>query len=106
MAKFMIKGSDAAPGTKGLLTDGGSNRKASVEKMIKGLGGSMESFYYALGQDDVYVICDLPNAVSATAAALAVNSTGLVTISTVALLTVEEMDQACKKSVTYRAPGA
>jgi len=38
--------------------------------------------------------------------ALAVNSSGAVTTRTVVLLTPEEVDDAAKRSVTYRAPGA
>jgi uncharacterized protein with GYD domain len=106
MPKFLIKASYTATGVKGLLKDGGSSRKASVENMIKGLGGSLESFYYAFGETDVYAVCDLPNSVSAAAAALAINASGAVHNSTIPLLTPEEIDQACKKSVAYRAPGA
>jgi hypothetical protein len=38
--------------------------------------------------------------------ALAVNSSGAVTTTTVVLLTPEEIDGAVKRSVDYRAPGA
>lgn len=106
MAKFLIKASYTSEGTKGLLKEGGSSRKASVDKMIKGLGGTLEAFYFAFGETDVYLICDLPNSVTAAALGLAINASGAVTASTVSLLTVEEIDQACKKSVAYRAPGA
>lgn len=106
MAKFLIKASYTAAGTKGLLKEGGSSRKASVEKMIKGLGGNLEVFYYAFGETDVYGICDFPNAATAAAASLAINASGAVSSSLVPLLTVEEIDQACKQSVAYRAPGA
>jgi hypothetical protein len=35
-----------------------------------------------------------------------VAAAGGVRLSTTPLLTVQEMDAACKKQVTYRAPGA
>ena len=44
-------------------------------------------------------------AIAATALALAVNQGGGATVSTVALLTPEEVDAAAKQSVGYRAPG-
>jgi uncharacterized protein with GYD domain len=106
MAKFMVKASYTTDGTKGLLKEGGSSRKATVEKMIKGVGGSMEAFYYAFGETDVFIICDLPDTTAAAALSLAVNVTGAVNLSMIPLLTVQEIDQACKKSVAYRAPGA
>jgi uncharacterized protein with GYD domain len=102
----MIKASYTANGTKGLLKEGGSSRKATVEKLITGLGGSMEAFYFAFGEADVFIICDLPDSSTAAAVSLAVNATGLVDLSMIPLLTVQEIDQACKKSVAYRAPGA
>ncbi|MDN3669765.1 GYD domain-containing protein [Echinicola jeungdonensis] len=105
MAKFLIEGSYNPEGAKGLMKDGGTGRKETVEKMVTGMGGKIEAFYFAFGQHDVYVICDMPDAVTASAIAIAVNASGLVTISTTVLLTPEEVDQAVKKSVNYRPPG-
>jgi uncharacterized protein with GYD domain len=48
----------------------------------------------------------VPDAATAVAVSLAVNVTGTVRTSMTRLLTVEEMDAACKKTVAYRAPGA
>ena len=73
--------------------------------MIEGLGGKLEGFYNALGEDDVYVIVDLPNNVAATAFGVTVSATGLGRTRTTALLSVEEVDQALAKSVSYRGPG-
>ena len=74
--------------------------------MLAELGGKMEAFYYAFGEHDVYVISDLPDDVSAAALGLRINSSGLVSITTTVLLTPEDIDNATKKSVNYRAPGA
>ncbi len=73
--------------------------------MVQGLGGKLEAFYYAFGEPDVFVIVDVPDAVTAAAISLTVNATGAVTVSTVALMTPQEIDQASKKSVSYRPPG-
>jgi hypothetical protein len=43
--------------------------------------------------------------VSAAATSLVVNAVGAVKVKTIALLTHEEVDQAVKKTVTYRPPG-
>jgi uncharacterized protein with GYD domain len=106
MPKFMIKVSYNADGTRGLLKEGGTARRAAVQKVIESLGGKMEVFYYAYGEDDAYVISDLPDATTGIALSLAVNASGAVRISTIPLITPEEIDTACKKSVGYRGPGA
>lgn len=105
MKKYLITGSYNANGVKGLAEDGGSQRKLAVEKMLTDMGGKMESFYYALGDHDVYVIYELPDDVAAAAVALKVNASGMVSISTTVLLSPEDIDAASKKSVSYRAPG-
>jgi len=106
MAKYLIKSNYTLNGTKGLIKDGGSGRRAAVEQTLKGLGGKLESFYFAFGETDVYVIADLPDPMSAAAISLTVNAAGGALVTTIPLLTAEEMDQACKRSVQYRAPGA
>jgi uncharacterized protein with GYD domain len=106
MPTFLIKASYTTEGAKGLLKEGGSSRRAAISKLIEGIGGKVEAFYYAYGEDDAYVITDLPDAVSGLAVSLAVNASGAVRLSTIPLITPEEIDAAAKKSVAYRAPGA
>jgi uncharacterized protein with GYD domain len=105
MAKFLWKASYTSDGLKGLLKEGATGRRAAIDQLTEALGGKVEAFYYALGDDDVIVIVDLPDNTTAAAISLAVNSTGAVQIKTVPLLTVEEVDAAAKKSVEYRRPG-
>jgi len=106
VAKYLIQASYTLQGTKGLLKEGGSSRRAVVKQMVEGLGGKLDAFYYAFGETDVFVIMDLPDAQSAAAISLAVNAAGGAEVSVTHLLTPEEIDAACKKSVAYRAPGA
>jgi uncharacterized protein with GYD domain len=106
MPKYLIKASYTAEGAKGLMKAGGTARRAAVQKMIKGLGGKLEAFYFAYGADDVFAICDLPDAASGIAASLVINASGAVHSSTTPLITPEEIDAACKKLPQYRAPGA
>jgi uncharacterized protein with GYD domain len=106
MPKYLIEASYTPEGTKGLMRDGGSKRAAFIREMVEKSGGTMESFYFALGDVDVYVVCDMPDIASGAAISLAVNASGAVRAKTVQLLTVEEMDLAAKKQVNYRAPGA
>lgn len=106
MPKYMIKASYQTEGIRGLAKEGGSGRRAAVQKLIEGIGGKLEGFYFAYGEDDAYVIVDVPDATAGIAVSLAVNSSGAVRVSTIPLITPEEMDAAAKKTVAYRAPGA
>jgi uncharacterized protein with GYD domain len=105
MPKYLIKASYTAEGAKGLLKDGGSKRRENAEQALRSAGGKMEAFYFAFGDTDAFVIVDAPDHASVSAASLAINASGAVRTETVVLLTPEEIDQAVKKSVTYRAPG-
>jgi uncharacterized protein with GYD domain len=89
-----------------LQKDGGSARRAAVKRLTEQAGGKLESFYFALGETDVYVIADLPDTTTAAAVSLAVNAAGAAQIRTVVLVTPEEMDLATKKGMDYRPPGA
>jgi uncharacterized protein with GYD domain len=106
MTRYLIRASYTAEGVRGLLKDGGSSRQAAVDKMIQALGGVSESFYYAFGENDVYAVAQLPDNATAAAVSLAITASGAVTTDIVVLLTPEEVDEAAKKSVAYRAPGA
>jgi uncharacterized protein with GYD domain len=105
MAKYLIRAKYGAEGTKGLLRDGGTGRRAAVTKAVEGIGGKVDEFYYALGDVEAYLIVDLPDTTAATALTLAVNASGVVAITAVPLLTCEEVDAAAHKTVSYRAPG-
>jgi uncharacterized protein with GYD domain len=74
--------------------------------MIESLGGTVESFHFAFGDDDAYVIVDMPDNVSVAAVAMTINASGAVTAKTTVLLTPEEVDQAAQKSVDYTPPGS
>ena len=105
MPKYLIQASYVGEGLKGLLKEGGSGRRAAVETVVKGMGGTLETFYYAFGEDDVFGIVDFPDSETAAAFALAVNASGVVKARTTVLMTPEEVDEAAKKTVDYRPPG-
>ena len=73
--------------------------------MVESLGGKVESFYFAFGDTDAYVVIDMPDDVSVASAALTVNAAGGVTSRTVKLLTAADLDAATKKKGSYRPPG-
>lgn len=105
MAKFLVFFKYETEGLKGLLAEGGTKRRQATEQLIKSLGGKLEAYYFAFGEDDGFTILDLPDNSSAAAASLVVSASGAVSTRVIVLLTPEEVDQAVKKSVTYRPPG-
>lgn len=106
MPKFLYITRYTADGAAGVMREGGSARRETIAKLAANAGGKLEAFYFAFGDADAYVVIDYPDNITAAAVALAVNRSGGATVTTVALLTPEEVDQAAKKSgVEYRAPG-
>jgi uncharacterized protein with GYD domain len=92
-------------GAKGVLDKGGTARETAIKTMVEGIGGRVESFYFAFGEDDVYLTVDVPDNTAAAAVSLRVNASGLARCRTVVLLTPEEIDAAAKQEVQYAAPG-
>ena len=105
MSKYMLEVSYTLDGVKGLSEEGGSARVAAATALVESLGGKVESFYFAFGDTDAYVVIDMPDDVSVASAALTVNAAGGVTSRTVKLLTAADLDAATKKKGSYRPPG-
>ncbi|MDP8960496.1 MAG: GYD domain-containing protein [Actinomycetota bacterium] len=105
MAKYLWEATYTADGINGLRQEGGTGRQRAVEEVIEALGGTVEAFYYAFGNNDTYTIFELPDNVSASAASLAIIAAGAVHVRTTVLLTPEEIDEAVQRSVEYRPPG-
>jgi uncharacterized protein with GYD domain len=105
MAKYLFQGSLTVEGLRGLLREGGTKRREAVTQLVQAVGGTLETFYYAYGGYDFFIIVDVPDSVTATALSLAVNASGTVQFKTIVLITPEEVDAAVRKTVTYRPPG-
>ncbi|MGW1793790.1 GYD domain-containing protein [Streptomyces tubercidicus] len=106
MPKYLVQASYTAEGMKGLLAEGGSGRKAAVEQVVSSCGGRLETIYFAYGEEDFYCVLDFPDQVSMAAIAMTVRASGALHSKTIPLLSVEEIDEAAKKSVSFRPPGA
>ncbi|MFJ5774899.1 GYD domain-containing protein [Streptomyces sp. NPDC093094] len=106
MAKFLIQAGYTSEGTKGLLAEGASGRRAAVEQVVGGLGGTVEAMYFAFGEDDLVCVIDFPDPVSMAAVALHVKASGALRTRATPLLTVEEIDEAARRQVGFRPPGA
>ena len=106
MPKYLMMASFTPEGVRGVLKDGGTGRRAAVDQLAASIGGKVETFYFAFGTSDTYTILDLPSNADVAAFAATVAATGAMKIETVVLLTPEEIDEASKKKVSYRPPGA
>jgi uncharacterized protein with GYD domain len=95
MPKYLTMVSYTPEGIKGLVKQGGTARRVAVEKMLEGLGGRLEGFYFAFGENDAYVITEGPDNATAAAISLAI-TTGAIRTKTIVLLTPEELDEAVK----------
>ena len=104
MSKYLVQANYIGEGLKGFLKEGGSSRRAAIEKLYESVGGKVEAFYYAFGDTDVFVIVDAPDNVTMAAVSLTVNAAGAATAKVTVLLTAEEIDAAVKKTPNYRPP--
>ena len=109
MPKYLFQGNLTAEGLKGILKEGGTSRWKAVEALAKSVGGTLEAYYYAFGDPDLYAIMDLPDNVSASAVSIIANAAGTTNIKTTVLITLEEVDKITdlvkEKTAAYRRPG-
>lgn len=105
MPKYLFHGHYTNEGIKGVLKEGGAGRHSAVEKLAKSVGGTLESFYFAFGDDDYYIVVDLPDNKAAASVALVVSASGSVANKTTVLLTLDEVDEVAKMHPSYRPPG-
>lgn len=101
MPKYMLKLTYTLDGLKGVKAKGGSSRREATEGAVKSVGGSVENFYFALGDTDAYAIVHLPDVTVAAALALAIAAGGEATVRTVQLVSPEDVDAASSREVGY-----
>ena len=78
MAKMYIMGNYTEKAFQGFLKDPNSDRKAVVEKLVKGVGGTLHTMDIVRGSYDFCVVADLPSFDDFAAVKLVVESTGAV----------------------------
>jgi uncharacterized protein with GYD domain len=109
MPKYLLRTRYTLDGLKGLIKEGGTKRREAVEQAFKSLGGTVEAYYYAFGGTDLFILVDLPDNMTATAASLVGNVAGTSKIEITVLIPPEEVDQATdlakEKMAAYRPPG-
>jgi uncharacterized protein with GYD domain len=105
MAKFLVQVRYTADGTKGVLKEGGTGRRKVVEEFTAAMGGSLDAFYFMLGEDDAVLIIDLPTTESALAVAMSVRASGAIVSRMTPLISLEDVDLAVGLHAQYRPPG-
>ena len=105
MPKYLIKASYTQSGAQGVASEGGSGRRDTVAAACTSVGGSLDAFYFAFGETDVYLIADMPDDEAALAIAIAVNGSGGATTVTIPLIAPETVDAAVKREVSFRPAG-
>jgi len=98
MPHYLVQVAYSSSGVAGLVKEP-QNRIEKVTPAIEALGGRVECGYFAFGDYDVVVICEMPDNASAAAFALAVGSGGTVSsYRTTVLLTPDEAVEAMGKA--------
>jgi uncharacterized protein with GYD domain len=105
MRKCLVQVSYTGEGLKGLLKENATERREATEQLIASLGGTIEAFHYAFGEDDLFVSANLPDNVTATASSFVVNASRAAKAKTIVPLTPKEIDQVTKKTIVYRPVG-
>ncbi len=106
MARYMFRTSYTQSGLKGLIAEGGTGRREALRQTVESVGGTLEGFYYAFGDDDLLLIADLPDEKAALSLSLNIAAAGALTVSVTVLLDPATVDEAVAQGVSYRPPGA
>ena len=85
------------------------DRREVARAIVEKLGGKLHGFWYALGEQDGFVLIEAPNNVSAAAFSVGISAGGSIhSAQTTVLFTVEETIEMLPKAqgLPYRPPGA
>ena len=74
MAHYLIQVSYSKEGIGALLAKP-QDRAAAVRPVVEGMGGKLDSLYFAFGDYDVIAVAELPDNLTAAALAMAIGGT-------------------------------
>lgn len=106
MSKYLYRLRYTHSGLEGSMKEGFAVREKYFRERVASTGGTTETAYWAVGEDDVIIIVDFPDLTTAAGFALALARTGSFNVATTVLLTAQEMDAGAAKSPGYRAAGS
>ena len=104
MPRYLFMADYSPSGAKGLLAAGGKSRRDVIAKTAASVGGHLETFDFAFGRHDAFVIAELPNHAAASKIALSINASGSARVETVVLVDPSEVG-ADADEVAYSVPG-
>jgi uncharacterized protein with GYD domain len=61
MPKYLFEATYTPEAVEGIRKAGAASRAAAVSDMCSELGGKLDSFHFAFGDVDAFVVCDLPD---------------------------------------------
>jgi uncharacterized protein with GYD domain len=100
MAQFLVEAAYTAESWAALAKNP-EDRSQVIQKAVEKLGGKIERTWFSFGEQDVVVILDMPDSVSAAAFSMAVAGGGSCkSVKTIPLLTTQEGIEAMKKAAT------
>ena len=110
MRHYLLRAS-YTPDALAALMKNPHSREQAVRTVVEELGGVLEGWWLAFGEDDVVVIVGMPDETSMAAMSMIVSSTGTVRrLATTPLLTSAESIEAMRKAATsqeaYATPEA
>ena len=110
MALYMFKASYTSQAIKTMVRNP-QDRSGMISKACEAFGGNMIGMYMAFGDDDVIVIAEVPNDVSAASISAQVASGGACSsVTTTQLLSMSDWVTACEKAKSvssgYTAPSS
>ena len=85
------------------------DRAQTFRTLYEAVGGKLEEYYFAVGQNTVYVVGQFPDEIAVEALGMAVMAGGAVTsVKATAILTAAEAVEAMKKagSIGYKPPSS
>ena len=95
----------SADAVKALIEDP-HDRRAVAEQAAESLGGKLHGFWWAFGEFDGVYLLEAPDNATVVALAMAVGASGQVKSETIALLDMEEAQDAMRRAATvsFRPP--
>ena len=106
MARYLIQVS-LKPEVYATMIKNPQDREEAVRPLFETAGGKLEEYYFAIGENTVYIIAEIPDQTNVGAFCMATLASGAVTsFKATALQTAQEAVNVMKKAaeVAYRPP--
>jgi uncharacterized protein with GYD domain len=107
VAKYLTLFNLSSEAIKGFVTKP-SDRSAALRELLESAGGSLESYYWMLGQYDGVGVIELPDSHTAAAFSIAVTSSGAFSrLETHELIEASDLTAIAERArgIAYQPPG-